>query len=119
MNAQAAAGRLPPGFEALEPFVEHWALAGSANRAQARDTSTESDRVAFYRAGLTLAPAALDYLDRKPLSELDEQDRRLLSLTLSLCHAALAVETQGVDEPKHAKMRGHVRITRGSDKRDA
>jgi hypothetical protein len=59
-------------------------------------------------------PAALDYLDRKPVSGFDENEDRLMKLLLSLCHVALAVELQGDDEPKHAQNRQRLKITRAS-----
>lgn len=102
---------LPPGFEPLEPFVESWAVAGAANRAQRRLESSESERVAFFNAAKELAPTALAHLDRKPLNEFDEQEQRLMNLLLSLCHVAQAVEIQGDDEPRHALGRQYMKIT--------
>jgi len=107
-------GLLPPGFEALEPFAEAWALAGAANRAERRTQSNEVERVAFYNAAKDVLPAALDYLDRKAVSGFDETEDRLMKLLLSLCHVALAVELQGDDEPKHAQSRRRLKITRAS-----
>jgi len=106
--------QLPSGFEALEPFVESWAVNGAANRSHRRLVSSESERVAFFNAAKDLAPTALSYLDRKPLNQFDEKEQRLMNLLLSLCHAALAVEIQGDDEPKHAQGRQHMKITRAS-----
>lgn len=105
---------LPPGFEALEPFIDAWALAGAANRAQQRNDSTEAERLAFYEAAKDLAPAALDYLDRKPLAELDEREKRLMNLMLSLAHVAPTVEALGPAEAQHAQDREHLKITRAS-----
>jgi hypothetical protein len=110
---------LPPGFEALEPFVESWALVGSANRAHRRLASSEPDRVAFFTAAKEALSAALTHLDAKPLDQFDDKEERLMSLMLSLCHVALAVEMQGSDEAKHARVRRHMKITRASADRDA
>ena len=41
---------LPPGFEALEPFVADWALPGSLARMEKRRTSSIEDIRAFYDA---------------------------------------------------------------------
>jgi hypothetical protein len=105
-------GRLPEGFAALEPFVDVWAVGSSAARDQLRGSSTAAERQAFYGAAQPLAPAALEYLDRKPLDRLDDTETRLMNLMLSLCHVAPAVEAHGDDEPRHAKMRAFMPITR-------
>jgi hypothetical protein len=103
---------LPAGFASLAPFMEQWALASAAERAQARNDSTEAERLAFYEAAKPLLAPALALLDQKPLAALDESDKRLMNLMLSLAHASLAVEIQADDEAKHALQRQHLRITR-------
>ena len=110
----AAKGLLPAGFEALEPFVEAWAIEGAANRAQRRLESSEAEMAAFFNVAKDLLPAGLDYLDRKPLHQFDEQEQRLMNLFLSFGHVLQAVEIQGSDEPAHALVRQHVKITRAS-----
>ena len=105
---------LPEGFEALEPFVELWAIAGANNRLKARLDSEESERVAFFNAGKELVPAALELLDRKPLDQLDEKEDRLMKLVLSMAHVAPAVEIQKDHEPRHAKYARYITITRAS-----
>lgn len=110
---------LPARFEALEPFVGSWAVAGSANRAQRRSESTEGERLAFYEAAKDLAPAALEFLDQKALQDFDEREHRLMNLMLSLAHVALAVEAQGSDEARHAESRRYMKITRAPADLDA
>jgi hypothetical protein len=110
----SADSKLPPGFEALEPFVNPWAAAGTANRARLRLVSDEQGRTAFYNAAKDLAAPALAHLDRKTLTDLDERENRLMNLLLSLCHVALAVEAQGPDETRHGQMRAHMKITRAT-----
>lgn len=105
---------LPPGFDALEPFVAIWAVAGTANRAQLRSEGTAKERLAFYETARALAPVALEFLDRKPLEEFDESEQRLMNLMLSLAHVALAVESQGPDEARHTQSRQHMKIVRSS-----
>jgi len=105
------ASSLPPGFERLEPFAANWAISGVANRAHRRDESTPEERAAFYGAAKDLAAAALDYLDKKPLSALDAQERRLRDLMLSLVHVAIAIEMQGDAEAGHAKLRRELPVT--------
>ncbi len=102
---------LPAGFEALEPFVAGWAISGTANRARRRDESTAEERVAFFDAAKGLAGAA-SASHRKPLSQLDEQEQRLMDLMLSFAHIAQAVEIQGDTEERHAKFRPEMQITR-------
>jgi hypothetical protein len=106
------AATLPAGFEALEPFVERFAVAGTANRAQLRADAPRAEREAFHAAAKDLIAPALDLLDRKPLDRLDESERRLLDLALAFSHIALAVEVQGPDEERHAQLRAYMRITR-------
>lgn len=105
-------GRLPAGFEALEPYVERFALEGTANRARLRSESSEEERLAFHQAAHDKIAAALDLLDRKPVDELDGPEQTLMNLVLAYAHIALAVELQGPDEARHAAMREHMRITR-------
>ena len=105
---------LPPGFEVLEPFVATWAVAGAANRARRRDESNASERQAFFDAAKELLTPALEHLDRKPLSEFDEQERRLMNLMLCLAHVSLAIEVQGKAEPTHRDSRRWLEITRAS-----
>jgi hypothetical protein len=105
---------LPTGFEGLEPFVDAWALDGTADRAQRRNDSSEAERLAFYEAARDLAPGALELLDRKALGSFDESEQRLMNLMLSLAHVSLAVEAQGPDEARHARDRQHLRITRST-----
>jgi hypothetical protein len=106
--------RLPADFEALEPFVDQWALDGAAQRMKRRLMSSEADRIAFFNAAKPLLVPALSYLDRKPLQELDEKEQRLMNLLLSLCHVSLAVEMQGDAEAEHAQGARHLTITRAT-----
>jgi hypothetical protein len=103
---------LPAGFESLEPFVERWALEGTANRDRARTQSSPAERTAFYEAAKPKVAEALALLDRKALRDFDPQEQRLMNLLLSLAHVSLAVELQGPDESVHAQARSHMRITR-------
>ena len=103
--------RLPAGFEALQPFVESWAISGAANRMARRLSSSEEDRVAFFNAAKDLLAPALAHLDVKPLGQFDDAEKRLMDLMLSFAHVAMAVEIQGDDEPKHARDAQHMKIT--------
>lgn len=103
---------LPAGFEALEPFVDRFALSTTAERAAARGDSTAEERAAFHAAAAPLVPQALDLLDTRALDSLDPAEQRLMNLALAFAHVALAVEIQGPDEDRHAMLRRHMRITR-------
>lgn len=102
---------LPPGFDRLEPFVDRFAISGTARRAGRRTDSTASERQAFHDAARELIGPALDMLDRKPLGALDPAELRLLDLALTFAHVVPAVELQGADEDRHAGMREYMRIT--------
>lgn len=104
--------QLPEGFAALSPFVETWCADSAAGRAECRQRSDEASRQAFYAAAGPLVPGALDYLDGKPLVDLDAADQRLMNLVLSFAHLAMAVELHKEEEPRHARDRHHLRITR-------
>ncbi len=106
--------QLPAGFQALEPFVDGWAIDGANNRLQRRLNSEDSERTAFFQAGKDLVAPALDLLDRKSLTDLDAREERLMNLMLSLAHISLAVEVQRDDEPFHAKYARYINITRAS-----
>jgi hypothetical protein len=103
---------LPEGFDPLSPFVDFWAAASAAGRADCRQRSDEQNRQDFYTAARPLIPAALDYLDSKPLAELDDREQRLMHLLLSFAHVAMAVELHKEEEPRHARDRHYLRITR-------
>lgn len=104
---------LPPGFEALTPFVEQWAAPTLSERDNARLDSTPAERKAFYDAAGAIAPQALDYLNARALGGFDAAERRLMNMVLSLAHVALAVELQGDDEHIHARGARGMPITRG------
>lgn len=105
---------LPDGFASLEPFVARFAVEGTAHRAQLRSDSTAAEREAFYAAAKDLIPVALDLLDTRPLGGLDAAEQRLMNLALAFAHIALAIEIQGPDEARHAKLRAHMKIVRST-----
>jgi hypothetical protein len=111
MSDRGQAVRLPQQFAELQPFVERWAVAGIGNRAASRDESSEEDRLAFYSAAKELILPVLDYLDAKPIDQLDPAETALLHMTLAYVHVSLAVELQQDAEPVHTVMRQHMRIT--------
>ena len=103
---------LPAGFEALEPFVETWAIDNAGRRAEMRGEAGAEARQAYYDAASPLLASALDFLDGKPLADFDEREKRLMVMMLSLAHVAIAVEVQQEDEERHAHLRTFMPITR-------
>ena len=103
---------LPSGFESLEPFADRFAIHGTANRAALRGDTTPEERQAFYDVAKDLVAPALDYLDTRQLGQFTAEEQRLMNLALSFAHIAIAVEVQGPDEEKHAKLRAHMKIVR-------
>lgn len=103
---------LPAGFEALEPFAARWAIESAGERAVMRGDAPADERRAFYDAASPLLASALDHLDRKPLAELDESEKRLMRMMLSLAHVSIAEEIQKDDETRHAYFRTFMPVTR-------
>jgi hypothetical protein len=103
--------RLPAGFEALEPFVSDWALAGEAARAAARSRASNAQRQQFYDAAQPLMQQALAWLDAKPIGNLGEADATLMRLMLSLANVYHSVEVLGDAEAENARMRARLEFT--------
>lgn len=104
-------GALPAGFEALEPFVADWALAGETARAAARSAASDEQRAQFYAGAQPLMEAALAYLDGKPIDNLDAPDTTLMRLMLSLANVYHSVEVLGDTEAENARMRARLTLT--------
>ena len=104
-------GQLPTGFEALEPFVEYWAVSEEAARAHARSNASDEERSRFYDAAQPVMQAALTYLDGKQIRSLDEADARLMRLLLSLANVYHSVEVLGDAEADNARKRARLPFT--------
>jgi hypothetical protein len=105
-------GRLPSGFESLEPFVDTWAIETTDGRARMRLEQGEAGCATFYRAAKELLAPAIAHLDKKPLAQFDESEKRLMNMMLSFAHASLVAEIQRDDEPRHASNSRHLPIRR-------
>jgi hypothetical protein len=103
--------RLPAGFEALEPFVSEWALAGEAARAAARSSASDAQRQRFYDVAQPLMEQALAWLDTKQIDKLDDADATLMRLMLSLANVYHSVEVLGDAEAENARMRARLEFT--------
>jgi hypothetical protein len=86
---------LPPGFAALECFVEDWVLPDAAARMTKRQASRIEDIKAFYDAMLPMGEEALAWLRDFDLGTLPPEGERLLKLMLALAEVAPAVEWYG------------------------
>ena len=104
--------KLPSGFEALAPFVDRWAVDGSAARDALRGASSADERQRFYDVAQPLLAPALDHLDTRALGRFHAGEQALMDMMLSLAHVAIAVEIQQGDEAAHAVARAFVPITR-------
>jgi hypothetical protein len=83
--------QLPEQFSDLESLVE-WSLpTESARNAKRRSSSMEQLRQ-FYETMLPRTEAVLEHLDKFPLDQMPEKERRLLFLALSLAEVANAIE---------------------------
>lgn len=90
-----SASRLPPGFTALECWLDDWVLADSTARHEKRLTTPLAATRAFYDAMLPQAESVLAYLSTRELGQLDANDERLLKLMLSLAEIGPAIEWYG------------------------
>jgi hypothetical protein len=87
---------LPDGFEALEPFVAHWALPTESQRIQQRFATSMEAITAYYELMIERIDDILDYLDTFDLDAMPEPEQRLMNMALSLVEVANAVEVYGV-----------------------
>lgn len=106
--------RLPPDFEALEPYAGKWAIGGETERAALRSMSTSAERAQFYGTAMPLLGSMLDYLDRFNLADLADPQRLLLQLALSLANVARAEETLRDAEADHMPSRDRLKLVNRS-----
>ena len=85
-------GLVPKSFEALEPFVDEWALPTSDERLLKRMNTAMGEIQIFYDAMLPIVERALNYLDGFTLGDMPAAETRLYHLVLASAEAALAVE---------------------------
>ncbi|MFD1559512.1 hypothetical protein ACFSHT_28380 [Paraburkholderia silviterrae] len=95
-------GRLPEGFEELEPYLDRWSAPTSHERWINRAATTYPEIVKFYDAMFARAEEATVYLEKLPLDDMPEPAQNLFRLLLSMCHAAIAVEMHQAPTIRHA-----------------
>lgn len=83
---------LPPGFEALEPYVAYWAAASAQERRERREAASMEEIETFYAAMLARAPEAIRVLEGRDMRDLEGAPLRLMQLLLALAHVSMAVE---------------------------
>lgn len=88
----AVISKLPADFNALEPFVEKWALGTSKQRHAERLNSTKEQLQSFYDAILPLMRDLLACLDQHALGQLPEELHALYWLSLSFAEVAPHIE---------------------------
>lgn len=87
---------LPAGFEDLNFLVRDWALPTTAERRTKRRNSSQEELRSFYDRVFPRAKAALGHLNGVPYDgNLNDPDRNLLNLYLSLAEIVTAVEWYG------------------------
>ena len=82
---------LPNEFRDLEYFSE-WALAERKDRFKKRLNTSMEKITAFYHAMVPRIDEIVKFLNRKPLKELDAEERNLLSMALSLIEVSRCIE---------------------------
>jgi hypothetical protein len=81
---------LPADFADLAPFID-WALESERERNAKRYASQMTEIRHFHDAMVARVDTAIAYLDRKAFEDLNDADRNLLNMLLSLAEVAPAV----------------------------
>ncbi|AEG51449.1 hypothetical protein Sphch_3867 [Sphingobium chlorophenolicum L-1] len=105
---------LPPGFEALEPFVAHWARDDFQARFVTRYESSFADIQAFYDAITPLADRILQTLEQTELNAMPDGHKTLFRLLMALAHIAVAVERHRQPRPRSITWPTTLEVTQGS-----
>lgn len=105
--------RLPPDFQALEVFVDDWALDSTDARRDRRCGSSMVEIQRFYDAIVARAEDGIAYLEQYPLGDMPPDAECLFKLLLAMNHAAIAVEMHGQPRAHAAKYPNSVRMTQG------
>lgn len=104
---------LPQEFEALEPFVEKWALADFNARLTARYNGEMAELQAFYDVMQPLAEPAMQVLEAHPFEALPEDLLPLFRLVMALAHVAVSGERQRAPRPKSVKWPSNLVVIEG------
>ena len=83
---------LPSEFSNLEPFCEKWLHPSEARRNEVRISSSMEEIREFYDAVLPQFEQVIQFLNQKPLTELDDKEENLLNLSFSFVEASTPIE---------------------------
>ena len=86
------AQRLPSDFSNLESFCDKWLHATEARRNEARISSNMEQIKEFYDAVLPQFEQMIQFLNKKPLTDLGEQEENLLNLSFAFVEASTPIE---------------------------
>jgi hypothetical protein len=112
-DVSGCSGRLPAGFEELQPFLDHWGTVTSHERWIRRAGTPYPEIVEFYEAMFARAEEATTYLEQFPLNDMPEPAQNLFKLLLAMCHAAIAVEMHQAPTIRHAPPQHALKIEVG------
>ena len=88
---------LPPGFDALSPYLD-WALATESARSRKRLGSSIEAMQDFYEVMLPRVDDIMQHLSAYDLETMPPAEQNLLNLCLSLSEVSFAVEVYGQPE---------------------
>jgi hypothetical protein len=106
---------LPDGFEALEPYVNAWALETERERAAKRWGGDYEEMRRFYDAMVEHITLAIKHLNAFDVNRMPPAESKLMNLALSLAEIANSIEIYkqpGV--PKAFSPRQYVPTERGT-----
>jgi hypothetical protein len=110
---QSNGGLLPPGFEALEPLVAHWALESEHDRRERRASSQMQELQDYYtRVGPRITDIARHLDDFPADRSLPAAQHRLFRLGQMYMEVAWAVEFLNAPEESDQVPRSRWMITR-------
>ena len=94
------ANGLPDEFADLLPYLD-WARPTELERNEKRWSATMEESQSFYDAMLARGPAALEFLDRFELAEIEGENLALLNMCLSLAECSATIEMYEEPQPKY------------------
>ncbi|EQB03029.1 hypothetical protein L286_13495 [Sphingobium sp. HDIP04] len=103
---------LPEKFAEWEGFVSAWCLPDTHARFQARYEGDPADLRHFYDSLMPRVEEALAYLDDFPLEAMEEPERNLMNLLMSLSHVAYGLERHGAPRAPNAVYPSRIRLVR-------
>lgn len=106
-------GRLPPGFDEYEEFVDYWDVSTSDKRWHRRAGAKYEEILRFYEAMTPRMEEATVYVERFPLENMPDDAACLFRLLLALMQAAIAVELHKASRVAHSPFPHPLKIEAG------